>query len=215
MKNISLVLNAVLITAVAFLYYKQFSGGTSASAAAATTQQDSPETSSETAAIVSVPNNAPKDVRLVFINADSIFAKYEYAKKTKSGGDMRVANYQKVYQEKVASFQKEYQDYTEKAGAGGYTKEQGLAIEAGLQKKKDDIMTMEQNQSSIMDEVEKSNADVQKNVYDYLARFNKEHGYYCALAYTKSGGGALGVDPGMDVTAQVLAGLNNEYRAKK
>ncbi len=214
MKNISLGLNIVLIFAVGFLYYKQFSGG-SKSSSATISAMDSTGKSLQTPVIVPVINNAPKDVRIVFVNADSIFAKYEYAKKIKSAGEVRVANYQKSYQEKAAAFQKDYNDYMEKAGAGGYTKEQATGIEASLQKRRDEIVEMQQNQDKVLGDVEKTNSEVQKKIYDYLERFNKGHGYYCVLAYTKSGGGVLGVDNNLDVTTQVLAGLNNEYNSGK
>jgi len=213
-KNISLALNIVLIIAVGFLYYKQFSGKNTASPATIS-RHDSSGISSQVPVIVPVINNAPKDVRIVFVNADSIFSKYEYAKKIKSAGDARIANYQKSYQDKAAAFQKDYSDYMEKAGAGGYTKEQGTSIEASLQKRRDEIVEMQQNQEKVIGDVDKTNADVQKSIYDYLARFNKEHGYYCVLAYTKTGGGVLGVDNSLDVTTQVLAGLNNEYKTGK
>ncbi|MFI5163728.1 MAG: OmpH family outer membrane protein [Bacteroidia bacterium] len=215
MKNISLALNAVLLVAVAFLYYKQFSGGKNPAPSTAVAIIDSSSASSKTPEIVPVINNAPKDVRIVFVNADSIFAKYDYAKKTKSAGDARVANYQKTYQDKAAAFQKDYNDYMEKAGAGGYTKEQGTAIEASLQKRRDEIVAMQQNQDKVLGEVEKTTADMQKSIYDYLTRFNKEHGYYCVLAYTRTGGGVMGIDNSLDVTTQVLAGLNNEYHSGK
>lgn len=213
MKNISLAINAILIVAVAFLFYKTFSGGKPENTEAEN-KNDSlsspivPLSSSAMAAL-------PKGVPFAFINADTVFARYEYAKKAKASGEGRVANYQKTYQQKVEAFQKEYSDYMEKAGAGGYTKEQGLAIESGLQKKKDEIMVMEQNQEKVMSELDNSTIQVQKKIYDYLTKFNKEHGYYCALAYTLTGGGVLGINDSLDVTSQVLAGLNAEYNATK
>lgn len=211
MKNISLTLNIVLLLAVGFLYYKQFSGTKNDTLAMAADGSDS--TVVETTPVIL--SEIPKNVPVVFVNADSIFAKYELAKKEKAIAEGKVSAYQRSYQAKVEAFQKEYQDYMEKAGAGAYTKEQGLDIEAGLQKKKDDIMVMEQNQERVMGEMESSSVEVQKKIYNYLTRFNKENGYYCVLAYTKSGGGVLGVNESMDVTAQVLAGLNAEYSATK
>lgn len=210
MKNISLALNIVLLVAVGFLYYKDFSGNTAGSAE--TTNGDSASVATAPPVVLSA---LPKDVPVVFINADTIFAKYELAKKAKIEAEGKAANFQKAYQAKVAAFQKEYSDYMEKAGAGAYTKEQGLAIEEGLQKKKDDIMMMEQNQDKIMGEMDNSNLQVQKNIYDYLTTFNKQHGYYCVLAYTKAGGGVLGINDSLDVTGQVLAGLNAEYNSNK
>lgn len=208
MKNLSLTLNIVLLLAVGFLFYKQFSGPATANASAET---------SDSAVVAPAPvvlTELPKDVPIVFINADSIFTHYEMAKKAKAQVEGRVAAYRKGYEAKVTAFQKEYQDYMEKAGAGAYTKEQGLAIEEGLQKKRDEIMLMEQNQEKVMDEMDNTNVEVQKSVYDFLSRFNKEHGYYCAMAYTTTGGGVLGVKDSLDVTNQVLAGLNAEYKRK-
>lgn len=210
MKNISLALNVILLVAVGFLYFKVFSGSKNAPEVA-TENKDS----IQPAAPAVVLSELPKNRSVVFINADSIFAKYEFAKKAKAAAEEKAAVYQKSYQAKVDALQKEYNDYMEKAGAGAYTKEQGLAIEEGLNKKKEDIMMMQQNQDRIMGEMEKSNTDVQKTIYDYITRFNKEHGYHCVLAYTKGGGGVLGVSDSLDVTPQVLAGLNAEYSAAK
>lgn len=213
MKNVSLALNALLIAAVGFLYYKQFSAGKTDDTESGTSGD------SLTSPVIPLSANTlaslPKGVPFAFINADSVFTHYEYAKKAKASGEGRVATYQKSYQAKVEAFQKEYNDYMEKAGAGGYTKEQGLAIEAGLQKKRDEILLMEQNQDRVMNELDNSNVDVQKKIYDYLSKFNKEHGYYCALAYTFTGGGVLGINESLDVTNQVLEGLNAEYNASK
>lgn len=210
MKNISLALNIVLIIAVALLYYKVYSGKTT----------ESPATSDSTAVSAPVvPLSAqslaelPKGVPFAFINADTIFSHYEFAKKAKASGEARVSNYQRTYQQKVESFQKEYDEYVQKAGAGGYTKEQGMAIEAGLMKKKDEIMAMEQNQDKVMAELDNSTVEVQTKIYDYLRRFNQEHGYACVMAFTLNGGGALGVNDSLDVTRQVLEGLNAEYKA--
>ncbi len=209
MKNLSLILNVVLLLAVGFLFYKQYSGGTTETVVAAD--------GSDSVTVAPTPvvlSELPKDVPIVFINADSIFTHYEMAKKAKAQVEGKVAAYRKGYEAKVTAFQKEYQDYMEKAGAGAYTKEQGMAIEEGLQKKRDDIMMMEQNQEKVMEEMDNSNVDVQKSVYDFLTRFNKEHGYYCTMAYTTTGGGVLGIKDSLDVTQQVLAGLNAEYKGK-
>jgi len=209
-KNISLALNIVLLLAVGFLYYKHFSGNKIETVV--------PADGSDSTVVVATPvvlSELPKNIPVVFINADSIYSKYEFAKKAKAIVEGKVAAYQRSYQAKTEAFQKEYQDYMEKAGGGAYTKEQGLAIEEGLQKKRDDIMMMEQNQERVMAEMEGSNVDVQKKIYEYLTRFNKENGYYCAMAYTRTGGGVLGIKDSLDVTEQVLSGLNAEYGAAK
>ena len=213
MKNISLALNAVLLLAVGFLYYKDFAGGKKESADAALPKDSVVDSVVPLSA--QMISALPKGVPFAFVNADTIFRHYEFAKKAKSAGEGRVAAYQKSYQQKAEAFQKEYQDYVDKAGKGMYTKEQGEQIEAGLQKKRDDIMAMEQNQDKVMSELDNSTLEVQKKVYDFLSRFNKENHYYCTLAYTLTGGGVLGISDSLDVTSRVIAGLNAEYKAGK
>lgn len=213
MKNISLALNALLILAVGFLYFREFSGKEGADAPGGTAG-DSISAPAATPPDVKL-SDIPKGLPVVFVNADSIFTHYDYARKAKAAGESRVAGYQKSYQQKAEAFQKDYNDYIEKAGKGGYTKEQGLAIEADLAKRRDEIMAMEQNQERVMNELDNSNLDVQRKIYDYLKRFNAEHGYYCVFAYTTTGGGILGVNDSLDVTRIVLDGLNSEYKATK
>ncbi|MFH1005767.1 MAG: OmpH family outer membrane protein [Bacteroidota bacterium] len=213
MKNISFIINIILFIAVCLLYYFHFSGRK--------TEETNASANSDSLSAISHPHSLPltipsgKDVRIVFLNADTLFVKYEYAKKVKTSGEKRIASYKEIYQDKMQSFQQEYNDYIQKAGAGAYTKEQGIAIEAGLQKKRDEIVTIEQNQDKLMDEIDKDNADVQKKIYDHIERFNKEHGYYCVLAYTRAGGGVLGINDSLDVTYNVIERLNAEYKTKK
>lgn len=211
-KNISVLLNIFLFAAVAGLYYLHFYGSkTQISQTETATVSDTGAPTPPSVPISSIPKNTP----IVFINADSVFAHYEYAQKARNASDAKAAGLEKTYQDKVMAFQKEYQEYMEKAGAGMYTKEQGLVIEEGLRKKQIEILEMEKKQGKFLEDVDKTNADVQKKIYDYLERFNKQHGYYCTLAFTKTGGGALGVNDSLDVTALVIQGLNEEYKAEK
>ena len=212
MKNISLSLNAILVLAVGFLYYKQFVGNESP----VSSENNSDSLKSVPAVQPTVSLSAlPKGLPIVFINSDSIFAHYEYAKKAKTTGENKMSNYQKTYQQKAAAFQNDYNDYVEKAGKGAYSKEEAMKIEEGLMKRRDEIMAMEQNQDKVMSDVDNSSVDVLRKVYDYLARFDKEHGYYCTLAYTLTGGGVLGINDSLDVTRRVLEGLNEEYKASQ
>ena len=63
MKNLSLILNAILLVAVGVLYYLHFSTGKSSGASESTT--------------------APGDLKVAYINADTVLKYYEYLKTTK------------------------------------------------------------------------------------------------------------------------------------
>lgn len=211
MKNILIALNALLLLAVAFLYYQQFSGDQ-------INEDRSPTADSSVASVspvmpMSEIASLPKGASVVFINSDSLFEHYEYAKKAKVSGEGRVEAARKSLQAKEAALQKDYEDYMEKAQKGMYSQEEVFKIEADLKRRYEEIMKLAEGQDKILDQLDESKQDALKKIYDYISRFNKQHGYVCALAYTRSGGVVVGVSDSLDVTRQVIEGLNAEYKA--
>lgn len=210
-KSILITLNALLFIAVGFLYYRNFSETKE--------EGDNNKQKHDSTAIippvVPVANIAslPKGAPIVFINSDSLFEKYEYAQKARASGEGKIEYARKNYQAKFEALQRDYADYIEKAKKGTYSQEEGLRIEAELKNRYDELIMMEQNQDKILDALDNANMDVMKKIYDFMARFNKKHGYVCALAYTHTGGGVLGINDSLDVTRQVIEGLNAEYNA--
>jgi outer membrane protein len=214
-KSFSLILNIILLLAVGFLFYKIYFPNASCPICKLSGKgNDTLENTSPALVSAISLSSAPRDAKIVFINADSVYAHYEFAKKTRTFSDAKAAGLEKSYRQKVADFQKEYQDYVEKAGAGMYTKEQGIAIEESLRKKQQEILEMEGRHGKMLDEMEQTTLEVQQKIYDYLHRFNRQNGYSCVLAYTKTGGGVLGINDSLDVTALVIQGLNEEYKAE-
>ena len=64
--------------------------------------------------------------------------------------------------------------------------------------------------------IQKSNEEVRKNVVDYVAEYNKTGQYNYILTYTDSPGGFLILaNDSLDITNDILNGLNAQYRAKK
>jgi outer membrane protein len=210
-KNILIAINALLLLSVAFLYYKQFSG----------TQINEKSNSTTDSSVVSdsftmpVPNitSLPKGTAVVFFNSDSIFEHYEYAKKMKVHGESKIENARKALQAKETALQNDYADYMEKAQKGMYTREEGLKIEEDLKRRYEEIIKLTEGHDKMLEQIEASNQEVLKKIYDYVSRFNKKHGYVCALAYSRSGGVVVGVNDSLDVTRQIVEGLNAEYKA--
>ena len=66
MKNLSLILNAVLLVAVGVLFYLHFSGGKPASGGSELQL-----------------SGVPGDVKIAYINSDSVFKNYDYLKANK------------------------------------------------------------------------------------------------------------------------------------
>ena len=194
MKNASLVLNAVLVVAVAFLYYLHFK-----------------DQKAETA-VAPVPAES-KGKNIVYVNVDSLLTKYEYFKDAQKVLSSKRFQLDNDLNTRGRSLQNEVAFFQQKAPT--MTQEQGRATEAALQKKQQDLVAYRDRaaQSLAADE-QKKNEDLYNQIFEYLKKYNKQNKYEFVLGYTK-GGGILFANASNDVTAPILAGLNKEYKEKE
>jgi Skp family chaperone for outer membrane proteins len=61
----------------------------------------------------------------------------------------------------------------------------------------------------------KGTKQVQDNIKAFLKEYNKDYGFTYVLAYSSEAGGILLGDPALDVTKDVVAGLNDIYEAEQ
>ena len=209
MKNLSLVINSVLALAVAVLYYFHFSQKTVIA--------DVPLVSSDTAAAVVLPLAQPTDIKptkIVFVNADSLLEKYEYLKDLKKETEAKHSKLEAQYNAKAQKFQEDYVAYQQKATQGTITQDQAKNTEEDLMKRKKELDEMEQQLNLLIEETQKKNAVAQKNVTEFLKEYNKNTNYNYVLAYTSNGGSVLFAKDSLDITRDVLNGLNARYKHK-
>ncbi len=191
MKNLSLILNILLLLAVAYLYVDRFS-----TSEAATEEQ-------------SVQQEMAGDQSIVFINIDSLQSKstsYQAARKELETSYERVrANL--VSKEKA--FQKEVNDYQQKAGTGTLTPNQAKQIEERLSKKQQEILALKENASYELDKKtnefdQKFTADIKK--YSDSLRLANEYDF--VLLYGGVISPMLSANGSFDITDPVVELLN-------
>lgn len=194
MKNASLIINAMLVVAVAVLYYLHFK---------------SQETETVTAPIVA----EAKGKNIVYVNVDSLLTKYEFFKDAQKVLASKRFQLDNDLNTRGRSLQNEVAFFQQKAPT--MTQEQGQSTEAALQKKQQDLVAYRDRaaQNLAADE-QKKNEELYNKIFDYLKRYNKQNKYEFVLGYTK-GGGILFANADNDVTKQILTGLNKEYEEKQ
>ena len=75
---------------------------------------------------------------------------------------------------------------------------------------------MELQLQSLVEEIQKSNEEVRKTVVDYVKEYNKKANYNFILTHTDGPGGVLILaNDSLDITNEILEGLNEQYKAKK
>ena len=197
MKNASLILNVVLIIAVAILYYLHF-------------KDRQPQSAVTT---VSAKPADAKGRNIVFVNVDSLLTKYEFFKDTQKVLESKRFQLENDLTTKGRNLQNKVAFFQQRAST--MTQEQGRATEAALQKEQQDIMAYrERAAQTLAAEEQTKNKQLYDQIYEYLKKINAQNKYEFVLGYTK-GGGILFADPSADQTKVILAGLNKEYQPKE
>ena len=208
--KISMILNVVLVFAVAVLYYLHFSAPNSASSVG----QNGDST------IVSQQNiMSPKEIKaskIVFVNSDILNKEYNFVKDLTAAAQVKQQRLEGAYQTKAEKFQKDYTELQQKASQGLLSENQGIAAQEDLKKRKDELDKMEAQLQTMVEEIQRSNEEVRKTVVDYVKEYNKKANYNFILTHTDGPGGLLILaNDSLDITREILDGLNAQYKEKK
>jgi len=202
-KNLSLILNAVLGVAVIILYVLHFS-------------QKTPEAKPPKKVTIKSDKKDSTGAEaspIVYVNTDSLIAKYEFYQKTKKDLEKKQAQAEQDLNARGQQFQNEVislqQNYQKMSVQDAKAAEQGLA-----QKEQNLLQYRESISRQLLEEEQKLSKKLNENVYDYLERYCEAQGHIYVLPYSRVGGGVLFGDSTLDVTSEVIKGLNAEYQEK-
>lgn len=195
MKNISLIVNAVLLVAVGVLYYLHFTG-----------HRPSIDTGDGSD---SLNLGGMEDVAIAYVNSDSLLKKYDYFKDLEKQFNEKRDKYDAEYRNRAQGLQTEIANFQQ--NVGNMTISQAKAVEEDLQRKQQNlVMYQESLTRELVGEEAKMNEQLYDRVAEYLKGYGEEHDLQLVLTYTK-GSGVLFADKAMDITETVIEGLNASY----
>jgi outer membrane protein len=190
MKNLSLILNAILLAAVGFLYYKQF------------------KAPAATDAMIAPPSGVA-GLKIAYIDADTLDAKYEWLKKRRDELDSRLKNIQNSLSGKYESLQRDQAAFAQKYEAGNTPPAELQAEYEALGKREQALQNEEARLSeSLAKEQTNARKEMNSAVEAKLKSIQSQIGYDYILAYSKGGGQVLLANDSLDITKQVLELLN-------
>ena len=209
-KNISILLNVILVIAVAILYYLHFS------AIKLTGDSTSLNDSTSKAKPIVL---APKQIRsskIVYVNLDVLNDKYDYIKDVNKSAKADQQNLENEYQTKAKKLQEDYATFQQKAQQGLLSENQASAEQESLLKRKDDLDQIELKSQSLMEKIQARTDEMNKEMKDYIKEYNKNSNYTYVFAYSAGPlSPLLFANDSMDITNDILDGLNEQYKAKK
>lgn len=195
--QLSLILNVVLLVAVAVLYYLHFKSPAAAN------------TSSTGSTAV------PAGQQVVYINTDSLVMNYDFLRDLQKDMDERRANAEKQFSIKEQTFQQEAASMQKRASAGLMSEVEMRNAQATLEQKGQQLSMERQNLAQGLVEMERQmNNQWFDSAVVFLRDYNKGKNYQFILGYTK-GGGILLANDKLDISKEVIKGLNDKYKATK
>ncbi|WP_245539601.1 OmpH family outer membrane protein [Pontibacter roseus] len=151
---------------------------------------------------------------IVYINSDSLLNKYEYFKDARSRFQAKTEKAEKDLQSKASAFEKDVQQY-QRTG-GNMSMEQRASTEQKLAQRQQQLQQQSQTTGN---QLANEEAEEMKKIYDrveaYLQKLSQERGYKMVLTYSRGQSAILYGDSTLDITSEVLEGLNNEYSQEK
>ncbi len=166
------------------------------------------------AAVVSENSAAPTDIRIAAVNMDRVNDEFQMVadvQKELSDTEKRLTA---DVQRQATNFQNEYENYL-KIGATLTLAEQKRR-EANLEQKQQDIAALQQTYANQLVTLQTQRMeDVTNTILSYIERYNEEKGPYTLVVMTGRSSGVLYAQPSLDVTQEVIDGLNQEYQNSK
>jgi outer membrane protein len=209
MKNLSLILNGVLAIAIAILFYQVH---TLKNGNVAVVDSSSSGTSVKPAIVASATNLV--DAKIAYVNTDSINEHYQYIADFTKIIRSKKASLEAQMQSMTTKFQTEYEAFQQSAQAGVAPASELQKQQASLERQQQELANKELQMQNLGVELEEKNAELNKSVKDYLQKINNGRFDYI-LSYSDMMPTILLTNPKLDITPEVLSGINSEYAAKK
>lgn len=197
MKNLSIILNGILLVAVLVLYVLFF------------TNKKGETGITETSLPISA-NIEPGSI--AFVEFDSILANYDMFLDLQEVLIEKQRNSEAELNSKSSSWEKSAGEYQNQMSKGLITRTQAAEVEAQLYQDQQNILKLRDDMSmELAEEKQVMDRKVMYAILEYLEEYNKGKSYQYIISKS-FGGPLLFAETGSDITSEVLVGLNEEYK---
>ena len=195
MKNLSVILFAVLFLALAVLYFLHFSGNKKVDQAV--TVSESPAQG------------------LAYVNIDTVIFRFDMFADRREELMAKQKTAEAELNSKGTQYERGARDYQDKVSKGLVTRATAGQMEQALLQQQQELVALRDKlQSDLMEEEQVKNRQIVEYITRYLDEHKSEFNYQYILG--KSFGSViLYGDSAMDITEKVLTAINTKYREEK
>jgi len=195
MKNLSIVLFAVLFLAIIGLYFLHFSGNKKS--------------------IASDPVSVSNAQGVAYVNVDTVIFKFDMFFDRRDELMAKQKNAESELNAKGSKYEKGARDYQDKVTKGLVTRATAAEMEQALMQQQQELVSLrDQLQANLMEEEQVMNRQILEYITTFLADNKSEYNYQYILGKS-FGGVVLYSDSTLDITQKVLDAINKKYQAEK
>ena len=199
MKKISLWINIVLIIAVAGIYFLHFTGNSKKSSV-----------HKEGSEIV-----IDRDYAIAYVNIDTLVRNYNLFIDKSAELTQKRDESEAELQIQSKKFENEVKDFQDKVHKGLITRTKAQMMQQELAQKEQQLYVTRDNLAMQLSEEEQvMYRQVLNEVMTYLEEYNKDYNYKYIFS-NSFGGQLLYTDKSLNITSEVLNGLNEKYGEPK
>lgn len=159
-----------------------------------------------------VGDSKENSIQLRYVNSDSIWSNYGFVVELRENLANKQEEYRSDLERRITSFQKEIADFQEKAAT--MSQFEGQQKQEELMNKKEELGRLQEDLSiKLMDMEDKMKRDLRTNILKYLKKYKTQE--IDIIFDYSSNSSVLMVEDSLDLTNEVLTGLNEEYQDNK
>lgn len=202
MKKFTLIFNIILALAVVALFVLHF------------TQKSGKSHTNKSGKEEAVADLSGQ-FKAAWVNMDTILNNYDMYFDLRKELEESSRKLEAELNSKSKNFEKEAMDFQDKVQKGLVTRSEAQQLQAALANKEQELYRLRDDmRMQLSDEEQVKLRVIQNSITEYLKTYNVDKGYYLILSNTY-GGPLLYGHPALDITNDVLKGLNEKYVAEK
>ena len=167
-----------------------------------------------------IPSSAKVDngnyAGIVYINTDSLIFGYTMYKDMSAEFQIKAEKVQKELNMKGSIFETQYKSFQNKIEKGLITRAEAQKLEQELQKEQQTLVGYRDGKMKELQEQEAViTNNISENIRIYIEKFNAAKKYKMIISTSRATNVVIAGDPNLDITTEVLNGLNAEYKPAK
>lgn len=197
-KNLQIALNVVFTLAIAYLFFAQ-------------NQEKGSEDKLEENLEEQIAEEVDEPLELRYVNSDSIWSKYDFVSEMRDNLAQKQQEYRSDLERRLTVFEKEVMAFQQNAQT--MSQFEGQEKQKELIAKEQELSRLQEDLSvKLMEMEDKMKRDLRNNILTYLKRYRNEKVDVILDFSTNSS--VLMIDDSLNLTQEVLNGLNEEYKQK-